>query len=87
MENKPYYGIGGGTDSASVSICNCYIFDEQPTDIVAERIKTITVDTDSTDSAAYLATLMDGNFTKYTKVYTVIIILRFMNTILQKIVT
>ena len=67
MENKPYYGIGGGTDSASVSICNCYIFDEQPTDIAAERIKTITVDTDSTDSAAYLATLMDGNFYKIHK--------------------
>jgi len=67
MKNKPYYGIAGGTDSTNVSICNCYIFDAQPTDIVTERIKTTTVDALNTNKTAYLATLMDGNFYKIHK--------------------
>lgn len=64
MLNKPYYGIEGGTDSNNESICNCYVFDEQPTDIVQERKITVTVDTGDSDNTAYLATLMDGSFYK-----------------------
>lgn len=67
MENKSYYGIEGGTDVNGMSICNCYIFDEQPTDVAPERIKTIKVDTGDSDNTAYLATLMDGNFYKIKK--------------------
>lgn len=64
MENKSYYGIEGGTDvTGTTNICNCFIFDEQPTDVAPERIKTIQVAGDS-DNTAYLATLMDGNFYK-----------------------
>lgn len=64
MSNKPYYGIEGGTDSNNESICNCYVFDEQPTDLVQERIITVNVDIGDSDNTAYLATLMDGNFYK-----------------------
>ena len=42
MENKPYYALEGGADSDNNTICNCYIFDEQPMDIAQERIKTET---------------------------------------------
>lgn len=65
MKNKPYYGLIGGTDVEDKSICNCYIFDEQPTNNVSERIKTIKVNTgNDSDKTSYLATLMDGNFYK-----------------------
>lgn len=64
MTNKPYYGIEGGTDSTNESICNCYVFDEQPTDLVSERIETVLVDIGDSDSAAYLVTMMDGSFYK-----------------------
>jgi len=59
MENKPYYGIEGGKSMDNQEICNCYIFDKQPTDTISENIKTINVN--STDTA-FLATLMDGKF-------------------------
>lgn len=61
MENKSYYGIEGGTDdSGDNSICNCYTFDELPTDTVEERLKQIVIDENK--DTAYLAILMDGNF-------------------------
>uniref|UniRef100_A0A6C0KWX1 Uncharacterized protein n=1 Tax=viral metagenome TaxID=1070528 RepID=A0A6C0KWX1_9ZZZZ len=62
MENKSYYGIEGGTDSNGDSICNCYILDTMPTDVVSEKLKTIVID--GMSDVAYLATLMDGSFYK-----------------------
>ena len=59
MENKSYYGIEGGTSSDNQTICNCYVFDEQPTQTIGEKIKSITVNSDET---SFLATLMDGKF-------------------------
>ena len=64
MENKSYYGIEGGTDLDTTSICNCYTFNdnELPNDTVGERLKQITIDDDDDSETAYLAILMDGNF-------------------------
>lgn len=65
MTNKPYYGIEGGTDSTNKSICNCYIFDDQPTDLVNEQVKTVEVHLEGKkiqhSQTKYLAILMDGN--------------------------
>lgn len=62
MKNKPYYALEGGEDTDGQTICNCYIFDEQPMDIAQERIKTETYTPGGIDGVSYLATLMDGNF-------------------------
>ena len=67
MTNKPYYGIEGGTDSTNESICNCYVFDDQPTNLVPEKVETVLVDTGDSDDTAYLATMMDGSFYKIKK--------------------
>lgn len=69
MENKPYYGIRGGVDSATESICECYIFDEPQTDVAPERIKTVNVSKyiDKRENATFLASLMDGNFYQLTE--------------------
>jgi hypothetical protein len=64
MENKSYYGIRGGTYSTDKENCECYTFDTQPLDIVHDRIKTIEIKNFGDSDAAYLATLMDGNFYK-----------------------
>lgn len=67
MTNKPYYGIEGGTDSNNESICNCYVFDDQPTDLIPEKVETVLVDTGDSDNTAFLATMMDGSFYKIKK--------------------
>ena len=59
MENKPYYGIEGKVGE----VCNCYIFDELPTNTVSERLQTVTLDS----SGSYLAILMDGNLYRVSK--------------------
>ena len=72
MENKPYYGIRGGVDSVPQSICECYIFDEPQTDAAPERIKTVNVSANigKDVSAAFLVSMMDGNFYQLTeKIY------------------
>ena len=69
MENKPYYGIRGGVDSVPKSICECYIFDEPQTDAAPERIKTVNVSANigKDVSAAFLVSMMDGNFYQLTE--------------------
>lgn len=69
MENKPYYGIRGGVDSGFKSICECYTFDEEQTDAIQERIKTVNVSANigKDENATFLASLMDGNFYQLTE--------------------